>query len=113
VSENPPDEKQLETTSFVIHATRGVIRDPRTRRRVMMLLVILAVVFVIAGFTILQPLLDPHEHPWRVIGFWLVCVWLTFTAILIALFDLLMVRLEARRTERELRDKLKRSSPSE
>src|SRR5213076_1115805 len=104
--ENSPDEKHLQTTSFVVHATRGVIRDQKTRRKAMLLLLALALLLLIAGFTFFQPALNPREHPWRVILFWIVCIWLTFTALLLALFDLLVLRLEARRAERALREKL-------
>ena len=106
------EEKRLETTSFVVHATRGVIRDQRTRRKAMVVLLALALLLLIAGFTFLQPALNPREHPWRVIFFWIVCIWLTFTAFLLALFDLLVVRLAARRTERALREKLRSVSPT-
>jgi len=104
--ENLPDQKRLRTTSFVVHATRGVIRGQSTRRKAMLLLLALALLLLIAGFTFLQPALNPQEHPWRVILFWIVCIWLTFTAMLLALFDLLVLRLEARRVERALREKL-------
>ena len=104
--ENSPDEKHLQTTSFVVHATRGVIRDQNTRRKAMLLLLALALLLLISGFTFLQSTLNPREHPWRVIFFWVACIWLTFTALLLALFDLLVLRLQARRAERELREKL-------
>ena len=104
--ENLPDEKRLRTTSFVVHATRGVIRDQNVRRKTMLVLLMLELLLLISGFTFLQPALNPQEHPWRVILFWIVCIWLTFTAMLLALFDLLVLRLEARRVERALREKL-------
>lgn len=104
--ETPPKEKNLETVSFVVHATRGVIRDQRTRRKAMVVLLALAVLMLLAGFTVFQSALNPRDHPWLVILFWIVCVWLTFTALLLALFDLLIIRLEARRTQRVLREKL-------
>jgi hypothetical protein len=104
--ENLPDEKRLRTTSFVVHATRGLVRDQNTRRKAMLSLLALALSWLISGFTFLQPALNPQEHPWRVILFWIVCIWLTFTAMLLALFDLLVLRLEARRAERALREKL-------
>jgi MFS family permease len=108
VDEN--DAKQLQTTSFVVHVTRGVIRDQKTRRMAMVIVLSAALVLLIAGLTILAPLLNPHEHPWRVIIFWLVCIWLTLTAMLLAIFDLLAVRLEARRAERRLREQIERST---
>src|SRR5260370_31330405 len=104
--ENLPDEKRLRTTSFVVHATRGVIRDQKTRRKAMLWLLVIALVLLILGFTFLQPVLNPREHPWRVILFWIACFWLTFTALLLALFDLLVLRLQARRAERALHEKL-------
>src|SRR5438128_10532014 len=104
--ENLPDEKRLRTTSFAVHATRGVIRDQNIRRKAMLFLLALALLLLISGFTFLQTALNPREHPWRVILFWIVCIWLTFTALLLALFDLLVLRLQARRTERALREKL-------
>jgi hypothetical protein len=89
-----------------------VIRDQKTRRMAMVILLAAALVLLVAGLTILTPLLNPHEHPWRVIIFWLVCIWLTFTAMLLAIFDLLAVRLEARRAERRLREEIARSTSS-
>ena len=108
--ENSPEEKRLQTTSFVVHATRGVLRDQRTRRKAMLSLLVLALLLLIAGFTFLQPALNPQEHPWRVIFFWIACIWFTFTALLLALFDLLVLRLQARRAEREMREKMKSSA---
>ena len=101
------EEKPLQTTSFIVHATRGVLRDQRTRRKAMAFLLALAVLLLIGGLTFLQPMLNPHEHPWFVIFFWITCVWFTLTAALLAIFDLLLLRLEARRTERALREKLR------
>jgi uncharacterized membrane protein len=108
--ENFPEEKPLQTTSFVVHATRGLIRDQKTRRKAMLLLLALAVLMLLAGFTVFQWALNPREHPWFVILFWVACIWLTFTAMLLALFDLLIIRLEARRAQRALREKLESAS---
>ncbi len=105
--EKSPEEKDLHAVSFVVHATRGLIRDQNTRRKAMLFLLMLALLLLILGFTFLQPALNPQEHPWCVIFFWIVCIWLTFTALLLALFDLLVLRLQARRAERALRERLK------
>ncbi len=91
--------------SFVIHATRGVIRDHNVRRKTMFALVVIALVLLFAGSTILQSVLNPHEHPVWFILFWLICVWVAVTAMLLAVFDLLMVKSEARKAERILREK--------
>lgn len=101
-----PEGKNLETVSFVVHATRGVIRDQKTRRKAMVFCLALAVFLLLTGFTIFQTALNPREHPWFVVWFWIACVWLTFTAMLLAVFDLLIIRSEARKARRALREKL-------
>lgn len=103
----PPDEKQLQTTSFIVHATRGVLRDQKTRRKAMALLLALAVLLLLLGATVLAPWLNPREHLVGTLVFWLACIWLTFTAMLLAIFDLLIVRLEGKRAERALREKVR------
>jgi protein-S-isoprenylcysteine O-methyltransferase Ste14 len=101
-----PEEKPLRSASFAIHATRGVIRDPNMRRKTMFVLVLAAMLFLFAGSTFLSPLLSPHEHPVWFILYWLVCAWITLTAILLALFDILAARAQARKAARILRDQI-------
>jgi hypothetical protein len=102
VNEDPSEERNLRTVSFVVHATRGVIRDQSTRRKAMFLSLLLSLLLAIAGSTFLARYLTPREHPVWFIVFWLVCAWLTVLAILLALFDLLMVRAEARAAKKAL-----------
>ena len=104
VMEQTPDEKHLRSVSFTVHATRGLLRDQSTRRKVMLVLLIVVVVLLVAGSTLLASALNPREHLIRALLFWGTCIWLTFTALLLALFDLLMVRAEARRAERTLHE---------
>ena len=103
--------KPLRTGSFVIHVTRGVIRDQNTRRKAMFVLVLAALVLLFAGSTFLQPALTPREHPVWFILFWILCAWLAVAAMLLAIFDLLIVRLESRRARRNLQQDLKTNSP--
>ena len=102
--ENSPDEKPLKSVSFITHATRGVIRDQTIRRKAMFMLLVIALVLLFAGSTFLAPLIDPREHLFRALFFWFVCAWLTLTAMLLALFDMLMVRAKARQEQRALRE---------
>jgi uncharacterized membrane protein YedE/YeeE len=60
-----------------------------------------------AGSTFLESALAPHEHPGRFILFWIVCAWLTLTAVGLAFFDLLMVRAQSRAAKKQLRETLK------
>jgi hypothetical protein len=112
VNDNLSEKKRLRTTSFVIHAARGLIRDQSARRKTMLVLLVSAIALLICGSTFLQTFLNPREHPVRFIFFWGACGWLALTAILLAVFDLLIVKLEARKGERLLREKLNRRPTS-
>jgi hypothetical protein len=99
---------RLKIVSFAIHSARGVIRDQSTRRRVMFITLLIAMLMLFFGTTFLQPLLSPREHPGWFLFFWLACAWLTLTALLLALFDLLMLRARDRAARKMLSEKLDR-----
>ena len=99
---------RLRIVSFAIHSARGVIRDQSMRRRVMFIALVVAMLMLFFGTTFLQPLLSPREHPGWFVLFWAACAWLTLTAFLLALFDLLMVRAQDRDARKILRKKLDR-----
>ncbi|PYK45031.1 MAG: hypothetical protein DME46_05385 [Verrucomicrobia bacterium] len=99
---------RLRIVSFAIHSARGVIRDQSTRRRVMFITLVIAMLMLFFGTTFLQPFLSPREHPGWFVLFWAACAWLTLTAFLLALFDLLMVRAQDRDARKILRKKLDR-----
>ncbi len=99
-----PDEKKLRISSFALHSARGLIRGQTTRRWTMFVTLVVALVLLFGGSTFLQPLL--LAHPLWFIIFWFVCAWLTLLAVLLALFDLLLLRAENRAAKRELAQKL-------
>ena len=101
-----PEEKPLRTTSFVIHATRGLIRDQNARRKTMFVIVLVAIVLLFSGSTFLESALNPREHPIWFLLFWLICAWLALIALLLAIFDMLMLRTAARKAERILRSQV-------
>jgi hypothetical protein len=103
VASKGPDEKNLKYASFVVHATRGVIREQSVRRKTMFALLILAMLLLFSGITFLAPMLNPRQHLVAALLFWIACVWLTLTALLLALFDLVSVRRTARREALRLR----------
>src|SRR5687767_15246828 len=105
--ETPPPEKRLRVAPFAVHATRGLLRDQQARRKTMAITLVIAVVFTVAGLTVLRPWLDPQEHPWRFILFWLACAWEIVLVLLLALFDLLMVRAETRAAKRLLQEQFR------
>ena len=110
VTNEESEEKHLQHASFAIHATRGIIRDQKMRRRVMVVVLTVAMMLMISGVTFLRRVLDPHQHPGWFIFFWLICAWLTVTVILISIFDLLMLTRGARNAQRQLRDEIERQS---
>src|SRR5438045_8689344 len=83
---------RLRIVSFAIHSARGVIRDQSTRRWVMFITLVIAMLMLFSGTTLLQPLLSAREHPGGFIHCWATCARLTLTALRRALFDLLMLR---------------------
>ena len=111
-TDDSPEGKPLQTTSFAAHATRGILRDQKTRRRVMVVVLTAAMMLMISGVTFLRGALDPREHPFWFISFWLVCAWLTITAILLSILDLLMLTRNARDAQRQLRQDMDRQSTS-
>jgi hypothetical protein len=104
--ETRPPEKRLEMAPFTVHATRGLLRDQKMRRIMMAITVAIAVIMLVAGLTVLRSWLHPHEHPWRFVLFWFACAWQTSLAILLALYDLLLVRAEARAARKAFRDQV-------
>lgn len=104
--ETRPPEKPLEMAPFTVHATRGLLRDQRMRRITMAISVAVAVIMLVTGLTLFRSWLHPHEHPWRFVLFWFACAWLTVLAILLALFDLLVVRAEARAARKAFREQV-------
>lgn len=96
-----PKEKSFWMLSFLTHVTRGLIRDRNTRRKTMLATLLAALLLLFAGATFLQPLLRPR--PVWFILYWLACAWLTVLAMLLALFDLLMTRVQSRAAEKVLR----------
>jgi protein-S-isoprenylcysteine O-methyltransferase Ste14 len=108
-----PNEKKLRLTSFAIHVTRGLLRDRNARRKTMFAVVIVAVVMLFCGATLLAPVLDPHLRPGWFMFYWLVCAWVTATVVLLAIFDLLLVRAEGRAAKRGLAQKLSPPGSSE
>lgn len=94
--ERPPDGRKLRIASFAIHSTRGLLRDRAARRKTMFVVVAVALLLMAMGPTLLASALDPHEHPALFILYWFSCAWLTLLALLLALFDMLLIRREAR-----------------
>ena len=105
---NPSEERKLRLLSFATHATRGLIRDQRARRKVLLATLLGALGLIIVGTTFLREVLDHREHPVWFVVFWFACAWLTVLTLLLALFDLLIVRAQGRAARKAFRDEFGR-----
>lgn len=110
--ETRPPLKPFWMVPFTIQATKGLLRDQRSRRVIMAFSVGVTLVLLLCGLTVLRAWLDPHEHPWRFILYWLLCGWQTLLALLLALLDILMVQAQARAARKALRDDAKQKDAS-
>jgi hypothetical protein len=100
--ETRPPLKPFWMVPFTVHATRGILRDQRSRRVMMTISLVAAVALVAVGLTGLRSWLEPHEHPWRFIFYWLICGWQTLLVFLLALLDVLLIRAQARAARKAL-----------
>ncbi len=92
----------------ILLMTRGIILDPRTRRWAMFILLLAALLMLFAGSTFLS---GSIATPWDFILYWGACAWLTLGALLLALWDLLLVRAAARRERRKLEEQFRAGRP--
>jgi uncharacterized membrane protein len=95
---------------FIIQVTQGLVRDERTRRTTMAILILVAVAMVATGVTGLRSWLAPRGHAGRFIFYWFACAWVTLTALLLALLDMLLIRARARQARKALQDEAEKRS---
>lgn len=93
----------MNNTKFIIDLTRGIIRNRDARRKVMTYIIGAALVLLFIGSLLFSWL---ASMPVLFLLFWGACAWLTLLSILLALFDLLQVRRDARIEKRALERKL-------
>jgi membrane protein implicated in regulation of membrane protease activity len=89
----------------IILMTRGILLDPRSRRWAMFILLLAALAMLFAGSTFLS---GEINTPWSFLVYWGICAWLTLAALLLALWDLLLLRVAARRERRRLEEQFTR-----
>jgi hypothetical protein len=110
--ERRPPNKSFWMVPFTIQATQGLLRDQRSRRVIMAISLGVTLVLLLCGLTVLRVWLDPHEHPWRFILYWLLCGWQTLLALLLALLGILMVQAQARAARKALHEDAKQKDAS-
>lgn len=89
---------------FIIQITRGLIYDMAMRRKIMGGCLLVALLMMLAGSTFLASALAGHV--WRFILYWLACAWITVLSMLLAVFDMLMIRSAALRDRVQLKKKI-------
>ena len=108
--ETGPPNKPFWMVPFTVHATRGILRDQRARRATMAVCLVVVLIMVVCGLTVFRSWLDPHQHPVRFILYWLACGWQTTLVLLLALLDLLILRIQARDARNALRGEIEKSA---
>ena len=88
---------------MILLYTRGLIFDQHLRRQTMFYAVLAAMLMAFAGDVLLGEWLRAKLV--RFVGWWLACGWLTVLAALLALYDLLLLRVQHRLARRELRER--------
>ena len=81
----------------ILLISKGIIRDQSMRRNAMFGVILAAILMVFLGSTWLSAYLSDHVLTFLI--YWGACGWLTLTAILMSLFDLLCLRAQARREQ--------------
>jgi hypothetical protein len=88
---------------WIVIFTRGLIFDQHLRR-VTFYVVVAAMLMALAGDVLLAGWL--RERLLRLAVYWLACAWLTILAALLAIYDLLMLRVQHRLLRRQLRERI-------
>jgi len=101
----------VNNARFIIQVSRGLIREARVRRVVMFWSILVAMVMLFAGGVFEWPVAS--EHPFLFIAYWGLCGWITLLSLLLALYDVVKVRADAQRAQRELAAKTFEDSPDD
>lgn len=96
---------------FVIQVSKGILRDRQVRRTVLFWLVAAALGLLGVGAVVLDGYLSQHVVLFLL--YWGACLWLTATSLLLALYDLLAVRTEARAERQRLTKRVLGENPED
>lgn len=110
-TEKPSPRRVGRPLAAVRGLSRALLLDPHWRRTLMVYLIGAAFGMMIVGGTVGFDFLRARVPLF--FGFWLACAAFTLLATLLALYDLLALRLQARRARRELRARLEVEEPKE
>lgn len=100
-----PPKRGPGFVTLVIGLSLAVARDQRMRRSILFFVMLAVMGLVFTGAVFLDRWLS--ARPWVFLIYWGICLWLTLLAILLALYDLLMVRSMAGKERRRIADEMK------
>lgn len=86
---------------LIFEIARGILRDQAMRRNAMFVLLVAAMGMLFLGWIVFDGWLMARPKVFAL--FWLVCLWLTCTAMLLAVYDMLALRMKSRRERRHLK----------
>ena len=83
----------------ILLLTKGLLRDTRLRRNVMLWVMAVALVMLFLGSSLMSD--DwARRHVWLYFAYWAACGWLTVAGVLLAIFDMLVIRAAAKAMRR-------------
>ncbi|MGC1481518.1 MAG: hypothetical protein WA771_13535 [Chthoniobacterales bacterium] len=91
---------------LILRITTGIALDQRVRRKAMFAITLAALALLFVGTTLLWSTFA--DHPVFFAIYWLICAWLTVSAMLLSIYDLLVVTRRHRAERRRALDELKR-----
>lgn len=92
---------------LVILITKGLIQDRTQRRTTMFVVAMAATLMVFLGYLFVG---SPGETPWLFIIYWFACTWLTLLLLLLALYDIIAVRVKLTAERRRIKEEIFGSS---
>ena len=95
--------RSREVLKLILQISKGLIRDARVRRTLMFYGVLLAIVLLFIGAVLIDAWL--RERPLLFVLYWAGCAWLTLLSVLLAFFDMLLLRATARRERKRLEER--------
>ena len=88
-----------DLVSLITQVSKGLIRDQQMRRHIMFWGLTGALVMLFFGWVLLHWM---REYPLFFLLYWLACAWITLLSMMLAIFDLLVIRAAARQARKRL-----------
>ena len=85
----------------ILLLSKGLLRDTRLRRNVMLWVMAAAMVMLFLGSWLLSDEWA-RKHVGLYFAYWAVCIWLTVAGLLLAVFDILIIRAASRAMQRRI-----------